>query len=59
MPEGRVFIVPVRLEQVDAGHHGLRELHCVDLFPEWDIGVKRLVQSLHYERHARTDRRDR
>jgi hypothetical protein len=50
LPERTVFIVPVRLDDVQPAHSVLRDINWVDLFPEWDLGVKRLVWSLHAAR---------
>lgn len=47
MPERSVFIVPARLEECQPSHSTLEELNWVDLFPNWSVGVKRLVHSLH------------
>lgn len=47
LPDTRVFIIPVRLDECDPSHSALQDLNWVDLFPNWDTGVRRLVQSLH------------
>ncbi len=52
MPERTVFIVPVRLGECQPAHSALKELNWIDLFPDWAVGVKRLVQSLHSARHS-------
>lgn len=45
-PPDKVFIVPVRLDQCKPKFRELRELHFVDLFPDWQEGIKRLHMAL-------------
>jgi hypothetical protein len=47
VPDSRIFIVPVRLDHCAPTHPALQELSWVDLFPDWDAGIRRLIQSLH------------
>jgi hypothetical protein len=47
IPDSRIFIVPVRLDQCEPTHPAFQELNWVDLFPDWDTGIRRLIQSLH------------
>jgi hypothetical protein len=47
IPDSRIFIVPVRLDYCEPTHPALQELNWVDLFPDWDAGIRRLIQSLH------------
>ena len=46
MPEGAVFIVPVRIEPVEPDHKLLRTIHRVDLFDNWEEGVRRIGLTL-------------
>lgn len=43
IPPSEVFIIPARLDDCDVAHPQLRDLHWVDLFPDWDAGVRRIV----------------
>lgn len=43
-PQGRM-IIPVRLESCTPSHRELRKLNYVDLFPDWNVGIKRLITS--------------
>ncbi len=47
IPDSRIFIVPVRLDQCEPTHPALKELNWIDLFPDWEAGIARLIQSLH------------
>jgi len=47
IPDSRIFIVPVRLDDCEPTPPALNELKGVDLFPDWNTGVTRLIQSLH------------
>jgi hypothetical protein len=45
-PLDEVFLIPVRLEPCEVPSRISRELQYVDLFPDWDKGVRRVVQSV-------------
>jgi len=47
IPDSHIFIVPVRLDNCEPTHPALQELNWVDLFPDWNTGIRRLIQSLH------------
>ncbi len=47
VPGSRIFIVPVRLDRCQPPHPALNERTRVDLFPDWDAGIRQLIQSLH------------
>jgi TIR domain-containing protein len=44
IPENYIFVIPVRLDPCNPRSEELRELHWLDLFPDFDEGLKRLVQ---------------
>lgn len=46
MPEGRTFVIPVRLQICEPTHSRLQSLHWVDLFPNWDDGLQRIFVAL-------------
>lgn len=46
MPESEIFLIPARLELCDVTHEDLGRLHWVDLFPDWDSGLSKLIRSL-------------
>lgn len=44
--ESAIFLIPVRLDDCEPPHSRLLDLHTVDLFPDWDAGVTRLLRAL-------------
>lgn len=46
MPEGSIFLVPVRLEECRPLQSQIRDIHWVDLFPSWDEGLMKIAKSL-------------
>ncbi|MGH8627214.1 MAG: toll/interleukin-1 receptor domain-containing protein [Gammaproteobacteria bacterium] len=44
--ESAVFLIPVRLDDCEPAHSRLLDLHTVNLFPDWDAGVTRLLRAL-------------
>jgi hypothetical protein len=45
-PLDQVFVVPVRLEPCEVPVRITRELQYVDLFPDWERGIRRVVRSV-------------
>jgi len=45
-PENRPFIIPVRLEDCTPSHQKLNELHWVDMSPEWDDGIEKILKAI-------------
>jgi hypothetical protein len=45
-PLEQVFVIPVRLERCEVPARIAGELQYVDLFPNWDRGVRRVVRSV-------------
>ena len=46
IPLDEIFVVPVRLDACRVPRSIQRELQYVDLFPEWERGVTRLVETM-------------
>jgi hypothetical protein len=46
LPPGRIYIIPVRLEDVQPAHERLARLHWIDLFPAYSRGLQQLAVSL-------------
>src|SRR5947207_5592242 len=46
LPPDSIYLVPIRLDTSVPVHEELRELHWIDLFPDFDEGVDRLLISL-------------
>jgi hypothetical protein len=49
VPLEQIFIVPVRLSPCRVPRPLVRELQCVDMFPDWIDGLTRLVATLRHE----------
>lgn len=45
-PESAVFLIPVRLDDCEPSHRRLMDLHRMDLFPDWEVGLTRLLRAL-------------
>jgi len=48
-PEGEVFILPIRLDACEIPYEKLREIENADLFPDWKVGVEKVLRSLGIE----------
>lgn len=44
IPEGEIFLIPVRLEECVPSHDLLQELQWVDLFPSYEDGLKNIIE---------------
>ena len=42
IPESQIFMIPVRVENCDPSYDELRKIQWLDLFPDWDTGIKKL-----------------
>ena len=47
-PEGKIFIIPVRIDDCEPSFEGLKRLHRADLFPAYDQGLKELLRVFNY-----------
>ncbi|OYW74453.1 MAG: hypothetical protein B7Z37_17650 [Verrucomicrobia bacterium 12-59-8] len=48
-PEDKLFIIPVRIEECEPTFKALRELHRLDLFPDYLVGLNKLLRVFRYE----------
>ena len=46
MPQSSVYLIPARLDECEPGHSILREIQWVDLFPDWDKGMRKILVTL-------------
>lgn len=46
IPPQDIFLIPARLDQCEPAHPRLRELHWVNLFPDWKTGVHRIASAI-------------
>jgi hypothetical protein len=56
-PLDDVFLLPVRLEPCAVPHRIADQMQYVDLFPDWERGVKRLVRSIRRAARGRRETR--
>lgn len=45
-PTGEVYIIPARVENCPIGDPKLGEIHYVDLFPDYEFGLSRLLKAI-------------
>lgn len=45
-PPDEIFVIPLRLENVEPTHEALKNLHWIDLFPSYEAGLQELAKSL-------------
>jgi CRP-like cAMP-binding protein len=45
-PPDQIFVIPVRLDSSSPKHERLRRLHWIDLFPNYQEGLQRVIASL-------------
>jgi TIR domain len=45
-PESQIFVIPVRLDDCDIPYEKLKDIEYVDLFPDWNKGLQRILQAL-------------
>ena len=46
LPEESVFVIPVRVEDCEVHFESLADIHYIDLFPDWDEGIRQLRRAL-------------
>lgn len=56
LPPGDIFILPVRLEACEPSYPALQRLHRVDMFPDWQAGVAKILETLTSRVQARLGR---
>ncbi len=44
-PEGEIFAIPVRLDECEIPYERFGEIERVDLFPDWDKGIQKLLKT--------------
>ena len=47
-PSNDIFIIPTRLDNCKVYDDRINELHIADLFPDWKVGIKKILQSNEY-----------
>jgi hypothetical protein len=57
VPEKEIFLIPARLEECELPAFALQQIHYVDLFPEYEVGILEILAALSSdaERRQRLD----
>jgi hypothetical protein len=45
-PESQIYLIPARLDDCPMPRQRLRELHWVDLFPDWHAGINKILRTI-------------
>jgi|GEM_PF-3425298 len=45
-PDSDIFIIPARLDDCTPSHEKIQELHIVNLFPDWDESVEKILRTI-------------
>lgn len=45
-PPGKIFLIPVRIEECEPKHRELKNLQWIDLFSDWDSGINKIKDVL-------------
>ena len=48
-PQSKRFVIPARLDESKVNDEKLSEIHMVDLFPEWQQGIQKILESMGVE----------
>ena len=56
VPLEDVFLVPVRLDHCEVPHHIARKTQYVDLFPDWNRGINKLIQMMRLQTLQKNNR---
>jgi tetratricopeptide (TPR) repeat protein len=49
LPEGKVFILPIKLDKCEIPYETLRDIESADLFPNWNQGLDKILRSLNVD----------
>lgn len=48
--ESNIFVIPIRLDNCKPEYQRLSELHWVDMFPDWEVGLGRILSTIDADR---------
>lgn len=57
-PESQIFVIPVKLDECEIPYDTLKDIEYVDLFPQWEDGVRRILQAMNIEQHSPYNKAD-
>jgi hypothetical protein len=46
IPEKEIYLIPARLDKCEPSHRRLQNIHWVDLYPDWEKGLRKILKSL-------------
>ena len=49
LPLEDVFLIPVRLDECTVPVEVARQMHYVDMFPDWENGMERVIEAIHHQ----------
>jgi len=55
-PESDIYIIPTRLDDCDIPFENLEDIQYVDLFPDWDKGIKQILESMGIETEGQSQK---
>lgn len=59
LPQGEIYLVPIRLDECEPHFNELLAIHYVDLFPDWDTGFERILKAIGVSHAAANDTTER
>jgi hypothetical protein len=45
-PSSKIFIIPVRLDDCKIDDDKINERHMIDMFPDWNSGINRILRAI-------------
>ena len=48
VPEGQIYVIPLRLDDCEIPP-SLAPIQYVDLFPDWKVGIEKLIKAIHFQ----------
>ena len=56
VPDDKIFLIPIRLDDCQPHFEEINILHHVDFFPDWDVGLARVLEVLKPDTGVREDK---
>jgi hypothetical protein len=57
-PESQIYLIPARLDDCQIPYEKLEDIQYVDMFPDWDEGVKKIFEAMGVEIKPRKESKD-
>lgn len=49
LPQGKIYLIPVRLDNITPSHDFLSELHWINLFEDWSRGIQKIKKAIYLD----------